>query len=52
MSDKWYRKSCDPSGTMISTRVRLARNLSAYPFPFRMTAEQRQEVATLVTEAA
>ena len=52
MSDKWYRKSCDPSGTMISTRVRLARNLSAYPFPFRMTTEQRQEVATLVTEAA
>ncbi len=52
MSEKWYRKSADVSGTMISTRVRLARNISDYPFPSRMTSQQKKEVTALVLEAA
>lgn len=39
------------SEAVISTRVRFARNLSDYPFPIRMSANQRTEVAEKVTAA-
>ncbi|MBQ1334654.1 MAG: protein arginine kinase [Clostridia bacterium] len=36
MSRNWYKSTGDCSDIVISTRVRLARNLSHYPFPGRM----------------
>ena len=37
--------------TVISTRLRLARNLQSYPFPSRMSEEEAKEVILLVHEA-
>ena len=39
------------SEAVVSTRVRLARNLKDYPFPIRMTADQAKEVADKVGAA-
>lgn len=36
----------------VSTRIRLARNLSDYSFPVRMNVEQKKELADKVTAAA
>lgn len=38
--NKWYAKKGDQGDIIISTRIRLARNLKDYPFPSRMTADQ------------
>ena len=47
---KWYEKSNPLCDIVISSRIRLARNLSNYPFSSRMSAEQKskleQEVMT------
>ena len=48
---KWYEKSGAEGDVIISTRVRLARNLAAYPFPNRMTAEQKTEAEKKVCDA-
>lgn len=48
---KWYEKSGAESDVVISTRVRLARNLASYPFENRMTAEQKSAVEKLVKTA-
>lgn len=48
---KWYEKSGECGNVVISTRVRLARNLNDYPFPCKMTSEQRHEVAQKVHSA-
>ena len=48
-NDQWYRKSGPEGDVVLSTRVRLARNLNATPFPASMTPEQKKEV---VREAA
>lgn len=48
---KWYEKSGQEADVVISTRVRLARNLSDYPFPVKMTAEQREKVEQAVRDA-
>lgn len=50
MSNKWYEKSGPEGDVVVSTRIRLARNLSNYPFPCRMAKEQRYELANLVNE--
>lgn len=39
------------SEAVVSTRVRLARNLKEYPFPIRLTADKAQEIADKVGEA-
>lgn len=39
-------------GIAISSRIRLARNLSGYPFPCNASAALKREVAALVMEAA
>ncbi len=52
MSRKWYRTIGACADTVISTRVRLARNLGGYPFPRFMNEEQRAEVTAKVQEAA
>lgn len=50
-SPKWYEKAGKNGDVIISTRVRLARNLAGYPFPNRMTAEQKAEVEKKVCDA-
>lgn len=48
---KWYEKSGNEADVVVSTRVRLARNLAEYPFPMKMSAEQRSQVEAAVKDA-
>lgn len=45
---KWYYHSGAEGDVVISTRVRLARDLARMPFPSRMSAEQRESVVAQV----
>ena len=40
----WYNVSAPENDVVVSTRVRLARNLKGMPFPSRMTAAQMEEL--------
>lgn len=51
MTAKWYQQSGADGDVVISTRVRLARNLNHLPFPAGMTAEQREDVITQIFDA-
>lgn len=46
----WYSKTTD-NNVAVSTRVRLARNLSGLPFPFCMTSQQREDLKSRVKTA-
>ena len=48
---KWYEKSGAEGDVIISTRIRLARNLRTCPFPSRMNAEDRERVISAVQKA-
>lgn len=48
---KWYDINGEQSDIVISTRVRLARNLREYPFPSRLDTAGREEVAARVRAA-
>ncbi len=48
---KWYNSCGKEADTVISTRIRLARNIAGIPFPSRMSAEQRSEVNEAVKAA-
>ena len=48
---KWYEKAGNCGDVVISTRVRLARNLKQYPFPTRATDKQREAVEQKVKDA-
>jgi protein arginine kinase len=50
-SGEWLRGSGPDSDIVISSRVRLARNLSQYPFLTRATEEQRAEVHEAIRRA-
>jgi len=41
---KWYEKSGPEGDVIISTRIRLARNLRNYPFPIKLNMQQREKV--------
>ncbi|MBP3543736.1 MAG: protein arginine kinase [Lachnospiraceae bacterium] len=41
---KWFEETGDNEDVVISSRVRLARNLSNYPFPVRMSSEQSEQL--------
>lgn len=47
---RWYTQSVSDDA-VVSTRIRLARNINGIPFPSRMTDEQKQEVNRLVRSA-
>ncbi len=47
----WYKEKNCCDDIVVSTRVRLARNLSDVPFPSRMTKEQREDLKLRVKEA-
>ena len=48
---KWYQDTGDKSDVVLSTRVRLARNLEDYPFPSRLDAKEKQQVSSIIKEA-
>lgn len=48
---KWYRLSGAEGDVVVSTRIRLARNLSGTPFPAGMTGRQKQEIIRTVDRA-
>ena len=48
---KWYQTEGSNSDTVISTRLRFARNLNGYPFPHIMSGEQKKEVNEKVRDA-
>ena len=50
-NNKWYQTSGPEGDVVISTRIRLARNLNGYPFPAGMSPAQRKAVCTAVQEA-
>ena len=43
--NKWYRSTGQDGDVVISTRVRLARNLPRVPFPACMNPEQKRQAA-------
>ena len=49
--NKWYLSTGNEADTVISTRIRLARNIAGIPFPSRMSAQQLSEVNRLVKNA-
>ena len=48
---KWYEKNGSQGDVVISTRLRLARNIREYPFPAKLNADQRQKVEQAVKDA-
>lgn len=51
MDKKWYELNGKDGDVVISTRIRLARNLKDYPFPCRCTQQQKQEITDKVKDA-
>jgi protein arginine kinase len=49
-SGEWLRGTGPESDIVISTRVRLARNLAAFPFTNRSSAHQKAEIETLLRD--
>lgn len=47
---KWYESAGGESDVVFSSRVRFARNLSGYPFPNKMTLQQKCEVIQKVSD--
>ncbi len=47
----WYNCSSPENDVVVSTRIRLARNLKDMPFPSRMSAEQLSELKSRVKQA-
>ena len=47
----WYTTHAPEDDIAVSTRIRLARNLSGLPFPARMTPEQRKDLNLKVKNA-
>src|SRR5205085_48973 len=49
-SGEWLRGTGPESDIVISSRIRLARNLAAFPFTNRASAHQRAEIENLLRE--
>ena len=47
----WYEKKGKDSDVAISTRVRIARNLSGYPFNGKLSEKQEKEIVSAVKKA-
>ena len=48
---KWYIEQGEQGDVVLSTRIRLARNLDAYPFPARLDLAGKQSVNQKIKEA-
>ena len=51
MDKKWYEKNGANGEVVISTRIRLARNLEEYPFPIRCSDTVKKEIVEKVKDA-
>ena len=49
--NKWYIENGEQGDIVISTRVRLARNLEDYPFPCRLTVKGKEAVCEEIKNA-
>src|SRR5436190_15531419 len=49
-SGEWLRGTGPESDIVISSRIRLARNLAAFPFTNRASAHQKAEIETLLRD--
>ena len=47
----WYRKSGKEGDVVISTRIRLARNLLRFPFPDFASSEQKETILDMVSKS-
>ena len=47
----WYLEKCPEDDIVVSSRVRLARNIAGMPFPSRMNSSQRRELNERVRKA-
>ncbi len=47
----WYRNKGSEGDIVLSTRIRLARNIKQFPFPSRLDTEGREKVNELVVRA-
>lgn len=48
---KWYLGVGEQSDIVVSTRIRLARNLSDYPFPNKLNTKNRTELNNIIKKA-
>ena len=48
---KWYIEKGDQGDVVLSTRVRLARNLDDHPFPARLAPQEKKKVCETVRDA-
>lgn len=48
--NRWYEKSGKMGDIIISTRIRLARNLKKYPFPCKLSIKDKKEINKIVTD--
>ena len=48
---KWYDNTAEHADIVLSTRVRLARNLKDYPFPARLNEKGKEAVCAAVRDA-
>ena len=49
--NKWYLQSGPDCDIIANVRVRLARNLKNYPFPNKMSPEQKFDLIQRVSDA-
>lgn len=49
--DKWYLKTAEDDDLVFSSRIRLARNLKGFPFPNKMTDEQKYSVIQKISDS-
>ncbi len=48
--DKWYIENGEQGDIVLSTRVRLARNIDEYPFPIKLNKNAKKEVCEKVRD--
>ena len=48
---KWYIGAGEQSDIVVSTRIRLARNIEEYPFPNKLNTKTRMELNNVIKEA-
>ena len=51
MSNRWYLGVGEQSDIVVSTRIRLARNIREYPFPNKLNTKSRIELNNIIKDA-
>ena len=50
MSNRWYLGTGEQSDIVVSTRIRLARNINEYPFPNKLNTKSQTELNNIIKE--